>query len=383
MKKTIFIFTIFIINNLFSQNRLNGIILDYDTKKPIEYVDIYNNENFTSTNSEGKFLFISKNDSINIRLIGYESLKTAFNQIKNDTIFLKSKFNELDEIIVSNKNFLNKIRTNITQNYPFEPYTETFFLRCYIKKNGELLKIQDINGIVKRKTLFATKEKPMPKKNYEVNVLNVRKAGVYEEDIYFKMFNFKVILNELATVGVDKNLFYFNEQTSKNNDFTKYYFSPNSKNKANLKGYYLVNKNDNAFTEFHLKRIDTSNNYIEKRGIKYKTTNYSKTVFFKKNIDKNNYFIDKGKINAKVEVIDKNGEKIIYNAVYTLITLDQNNLKLNKKHSINKDIFKFKKPYDKEFWKEQEYLLLTEEMNTFLKKLKDSNKEFKTITNIK
>ena len=237
MKKTIFIFTIFIINNLFSQNRLNGIILDYDTKKPIEYVDIYNNENFTSTNSEGKFLFISKNDSINIRLIGYESLKTAFNQIKNDTIFLKSKFNELDEIIVSNKNFLSKIKANITQNYPFEPYTETFFLRCYIKKNGELLKIQDINGIVKRKTLFATKEKPMPKKNYEVNVLNVRKAGVYEEDIYFKMFNFKVILNELATVGVDKNLFYFNEQTSKNNDFTKYYFSPNSKNKANLKGY--------------------------------------------------------------------------------------------------------------------------------------------------
>jgi hypothetical protein len=58
-------------------------------------------------------------------------------------------------------------------------------------------------------------------------------------------------------------------------------------------------------------------------------------------------------------------------------------LTLNKKHSVKKDIFKFKKPYIKEFWNKQGYLLLTREMNEFLKKLKDSNSEFKTVTNIK
>lgn len=374
---------ILVSNNLFSQNRLNGIVLNYDTKEPIEYVDIYNKENFTSTNNEGRFSFDSKNDSIKIRLIGYEPIFTTFKKIKNDTIFLKSKFEELDEITLSNSNFFNKIRENITKNYPFEPYTETFFLRCYIKINGKLLKIQDLNGIVKRKTLFATKEKPMPRKNYEVNVLNVRKAGIYEEDIYFEMFNFNQIFQEIAIGAIDKKFYNFNEKKSKNKDITKHSFFPNSKNKVNLEGYYLVNEKDNAFTEFHLKKIDTSKKYIEKRGIKYKTTKFEKTVFFKKNINKQKYFIDKAKINAELEVIDRNGEKIIYNAVYTWITLEQNNLTLNKKHSVKKDIFKFKKPYIKEFWNKQEYLLLTGEMNEFLKKLKDINSEFKTVTNIK
>jgi hypothetical protein len=383
MKKTVVILIILVSNNLFSQNRLNGIVLNYDTKKPIEYVDIYNKENFTSTNNEGKFSFDSKNDSIKIRLIGYEPIFTTFKKIKNDTIFLKSKFEELDEITLSNSNFFNKIRENITENYPFEPYTETFFLRCYIKINGKLLKIQDLNGIVKRKTLFATKEKPMPNENYEVNVLNVRKAGIYEEDIYFKMYNFNQIFQEIAIVAIDKNFCNFNEKKSKNKDITKYSFFPNSKSKVNLEGYYLVNEKDDAFTEFHLKKIDSSKKYTEKRGIKYKTTKFEKTVFFKKNINKQKYFIDKAKINAEVEVIDRNGEKIIYNAVYNWITLEQNNLTLNKKHSVKKDIFKFKKPYIKEFWNKQEYLLLTEEMNEFLKKLKDSTSEFKTVTNIK
>lgn len=215
MKKTIVILIILVSNNLFSQNRLNGIVLNYDTKKPIEYVDIYNKENFTSTNYEGRFSIASKNDSIKIRLIGYEPIFTTFKKIKNDTIFLKSKFEELDEITLSNSNFFNKIRENITENYPFEPYTETFFLRCYIKINGKLLKIQDLNGIVKRKTLFATKEKPMHHKNYEVNVLNVRKAGIYEEDIYFKMFNFNEIFQEIAIVAIDKEFYNFNEKNQR------------------------------------------------------------------------------------------------------------------------------------------------------------------------
>ncbi len=372
-----------VINNLFCQNRLNGIVIDFDTKKPIEYADIYNDNNFTSTNSEGRFLFVSKKDSVKIRLIGYKSILTTFKEIKNNTIFLKSKFEELDEIILSNSNSIKKIYTAVKNNYPFEPYTETFFLRCYIKKNGELLKIQDLNGLVRRKTLFGTSEKPMPKKNYEVSVLNVRKAGIYEEDIYFKMFNFKHIFEEIASVGLSTKSYQFKENNSKDEDFIKYSFFPNSENKMNIEGYYLVNKKDNAFTEFHLKKIDTNSSYTENRGIKYRTTYFEKSTFFNQNIIEGKYFIHKAKINAETEVIDKNGEKATYNVAYSLIILNQNNNQLNKKHSIEKDIFKFKKPFNSKFWDKQEYLLLTKEMNEFLKKLKDSNSEFKTVTNIK
>ncbi|MFQ3306101.1 MAG: hypothetical protein ACI9K4_001167 [Polaribacter sp.] len=149
-----------------------------------------------------------------------------------------------------------------------------------------------------------------------------------------------------------------------------------------MEGYYLVNKNDNAFTEYHMKKIDTNATYTENRGIKFRTTYFERATLFKKNLIENKYFIDKAKIKAETEVIDKNGEKAIYNVTYNLITLNQNNIKLNKKHSVKKDIFKFKKPYNSEFWKTQEYLLLTEEMNEFLRTIKKSNNEFKTTTNI-
>ncbi|MFQ3297560.1 MAG: hypothetical protein ACI9JT_001528 [Polaribacter sp.] len=382
MKKITLLIIILMMNSSFGQNKLNGVVLNYATKKPIEYVDIYNHYNFTSTNSEGRFSFTSKNDSIKIRLIGYEAIFTTFNKIKSDTIFLKSKFEELDEIILSNASYLKEIYTSVKENYLLEPYTETFFLRCYIKKNGKLLKIQDLNGLVKRKTLFGTSEKPMPKKNYQVNVLNVRKAGIQEEDINFVMFNFKHIFDLVASVVISSKLYDFSENKSKNLDFIKYSFYPNSENKTNIEGYYLINKNDNAFTEYHMKKIDTNATYTENRGIKFRTTYFERATLFKKNLIENKYFIDKAKIKAETEVIDKNGEKAIYNVTYNLITLNQNNIKLNKKHSVKKDLFKFKKPYNSEFWKTQEYLLLTEEMNEFLRTIKKSNNEFKTTTNI-
>lgn len=383
MKKALLILIILLVNKSFSQNRLNGIVIDFDTKKPIEYVDIYNNFDFTSTNSEGRFLFASKKDSIKIKLLGYNSIFTIFSEIKNDTIFLKSKFELLDEITLSNPNSIKKIYKNVINNYPFEPYTETFFLRCFVKKNGELIKIQDLKGLVKRKTLFATSKKPMPKKNYEVEILNMRKAGIYEEDIYFKMYSFKQVLEEIASIAISTKHYDFNENKSEGNDYTKYYFSQKKENKTNLEGYYLVDNNENVFTELHLKKIDTTSSYIEKRGIKYKTTLYEKSIFFKKNLVENMYFIDKATIKAKVKVIDKNNEIIIYDVAYTWITLDQNKEKINKKYSIKKDIFKLKKSFSSTFWKNQQYLLLTKEMNDFLRKLKDTGNEFKTVTNIK
>ena len=74
--------------------------------------------------------------------------------------------------------------------------------------------------------------------------------------------------------------------------------------------------------------------------------------------------------------------KNIYNVSYSFIVLEQNKIEINKKQSIKKDIFKFKKPFSSEFWKNQEYLLLTKEMNDFLGTMKGSNNEFKTTTNI-
>jgi hypothetical protein len=380
MKKILLILIISVINKSSSQNRLNGIVLNYQTKEPIEYVDIYNKNNFTSTNSDGRFLFNSENDSIKIRLIGYESIFTNFKKI-NDTIFLKSKFEELDEIIISNKNPIIKIYNSVVKNYPSEPYTEIFFLRCQIRKNGKLLKIQDLNGLVNRKMLFGTSERPMPKKNYKLEILNVRKAGI-EEDIDFVMLNFKQILEHIAGIGLNIQEYKFNKSSSQDKNFIKYSFFPKPENKIKIEGYYLINENDNAITEFKIKEV-LDDSYKKRRNFKYKTNYIEKLTFFKKNIAEGKYFIHKAKINSETEIINENGKKDLYNETHSFIVLNQTNLKLNKKHSIKKDVFKFKKPFNLEFWNKQEYLLLTGEMNDFLKKLKDTNIEFKTVTNMK
>jgi len=382
MRKILVILMILVINKSFSQNRLNGIIVDSETKKPIEYVDLYNSTNFTSTNSEGKFLFVSEKDSVKIRLIGYNHIYSTFEKIRKDTIFLESKFEALDEIILGNSNSITNVYKELHNNYPFKPYSESFFLRCFLRKNGVIIKLQDLNGFVNRKALFSTSKNPMPKKNYEIEILNMRKAGIKEKDVYFSMFSFKQILDFTASIGINTKLYDFNESKSENDEYTKHHFSPKSEEKSKNEGYYLINNKDKAILEFKSKKNITKKIFQEKRGVKFRTTSFEYLVYFKKNIEENIYFLDKAKIIAQLEVIAEE-EKTIYDVEYSWIALGKTKKEVNKNISVKKDLFKLKKSFNPEFWNKQEYLLLTNEMSEFLKKLENSQKEFKTVTNIK
>ena len=382
MRKTLLILIILVINKSFSQNRLNGIIVDSDTKNSIEYVDIYNSTNFTSTNSEGKFLFVSEKDSVKIRLIGYKSIYSTFEKIRKDTIFLESKFEALDEIILGNSNSITNVYKELHNNYPFKPYSESFFLRCFLRKDGVIIKLQDLNGSVNRKALFSTSKKPMPKKNYEIEVLNMRKAGIKEKDVYFSMFSFKQILDFTASIGINTKSYNFNESKSENDEYTKHHFSRKSEEKSKNEGYYLINNKDKAIVEFKSKNIITKEIFQEKRGVKFRTTSFEYLLYFKKDIEENIYFLDKAKIIAQLEVIAEE-EKTIYDVEYSWIALSKTKKEVDKNISVKKDIFKLKKSFNPEFWNKQEYLLLTNEMSEFLKKLENSQKEFKTVTNIK
>ncbi|PCH99550.1 MAG: hypothetical protein COB81_10850 [Flavobacteriaceae bacterium] len=382
MRKILLLLIILVINKSFGQNRLNGIIVDSDTKNPIEYVDIYNTTNFTSTNSEGEFLFVSEQDSVKINLLGYKPIYSIFEKFKKDTIFLESKFETLDEIILGNSNSITNVYKELHNNYPFTPYSESFFLRCFLKKDGVIVKLQDLNGLVKRKTLFSTSKNPMPKKNYEIEILNMRKAGIKEKDIYFKMFSFKQILDFTASVGINTKLYDFKETKSENDEYTRYHFSPKTEKKSKREGYYLVNNKDKAIVEFKSKNISTKGSFEEMRGIKYRTISFEYLVSFKKNIIDNIYFLDKAKIIAQVEVIAED-KSSIYDVVYSWITLSKTKKEVDKNTSVKKDIFKLNKSFNSEFWNKQEHLLLTNELSEFLKKLENSQNKFKTVTNIK
>ena len=106
MNKTIFtlFFILFfsIVGN--SQNfKISKIIIDKTTKSPLENVSIYNDKDNSTTNQEGLFVFVSSQNEINFNLLGYNFLKTTFEEIeKKDTIFMESKAIVLKEVVLVN-----------------------------------------------------------------------------------------------------------------------------------------------------------------------------------------------------------------------------------------------------------------------------------------
>ena len=381
MKKIILTLIILVFGKVYSQNKLEGVILDNRTGKPIEYVDIFNNMDFTSTNAEGKFLFKSMEDSINIQLLGYEPIHSTFEQLSADTIYLQSKFELLDEVILSQPNSIKTVFKNIHQNYPFEPYTESFFLRSVLKKDGHIVKLQDLNGLLSRKTLLATSKNPMPRNNNTVEVQNMRKAEIKDNEVYFEMFSFDQFLTAITSIAISPSVFDLTAIESDDN-LVKYKFSPKRETEFTTTGYYLVDTNDNSFNEFYLLDFDNEKDFQKRRDLKYRTVYYELFVSFSKNNPGNKYYLDKAKLIAKVEVIDKDEKTIQYETEYVWIASHRTNKKINKKASLSKDIFKLDIPYDKHFWNQQNNLMLTDELKLFIDDLDSLNNDFEIQTTI-
>ena len=141
METKIFFFFILVFQQSISQNQLRGIVVDKETNEPIEYADIYNGNDFTYSNEEGKFLFNSTDDSLKVGILGYYTLFSTFQKQKSDTIYLTPKIQNLNEVVINaDNNLLKSILNNFKENYPLEPFNERFFLRSVLKKNNEIIK---------------------------------------------------------------------------------------------------------------------------------------------------------------------------------------------------------------------------------------------------
>ncbi|SFZ90489.1 Kelch motif-containing protein [Flaviramulus basaltis] len=96
---------------LFSQN-IKGIVLDQESKKPLENVNIYINKpnNGTTSNEKGEFYLnsnLKKSDTIFFSILGYSLKKHLFSELKNSTIYLSKKTENLNEIFINSNIKLN------------------------------------------------------------------------------------------------------------------------------------------------------------------------------------------------------------------------------------------------------------------------------------
>nr|WP_315203947.1 hypothetical protein [uncultured Flavobacterium sp.] len=67
--------------------QINKIVVDKNTKSPLENVIVFNKSDYSTTNSEGKFVFVSQKNEINLNLLGYDAIKTTFDKRKNKLQF--------------------------------------------------------------------------------------------------------------------------------------------------------------------------------------------------------------------------------------------------------------------------------------------------------
>ena len=369
----------------FSQNTISKYLVDKDTKAPLQSATIHNANDYTITNADGYFVFYSANDSITIKMLGYETLRTTFKALSRtkDTLYLIPKPFQLDEVTLSNKNIIQEAYNHATTNYPMEPFVEDFFLRCVLKRNGELVKIEDFSGRIKRDKLLGAE------KNFTFQLLNMRKFGIEKKGVRADDFELPS-LNDLFQwwsniLFLDLKEYRFS--FLKVIDETHHQVSHTPKNEEDYKkgiGHFIISTDDYAVKERIYKinpKVVDKIPYTKKFFTKYRTTDFYLKEKCEKDVAKSKYFIANGLYTEKIEGYN-NSERIVYDVSFELIVTHPFSDLSTFKANVNgkKELFKLEMPYNKEFWETQNQLPFTNEMRDFINK-PHNTKEYRVISN--
>jgi hypothetical protein len=127
----------------FSQQLIEGRIIDQETGKPIPFasIGIVGTSRGTSSNLNGQFsLLASESASLKISCVGYESrIIESLAGIKS--IELKPIATQLNPVVVFNKainpkKIVRRAFANIRENFSDEPFLQKFFYRHYCKDDS-------------------------------------------------------------------------------------------------------------------------------------------------------------------------------------------------------------------------------------------------------
>ena len=384
------VFALFLLSLFgYSQNSKTAIVLDNADNSPLEFVGIYNGKDHTMTNADGRFQFSSSSDSITVYRAGYDKLYTTFKKIK-DTIFLNKSVLELNEVTVTNEKTLwQKVGDSVKSNYPIYPYKEIFLLRGVLRYNGEITRIQDIQGKLERRTLLYTNEIDPDKKDFKVELTNMRKVGLVkdENDVYFIFESFHSLFMNLIPVNATGDNFDLTESTFDNGKKININFQskPTIENE-DFSGHYIINTENYAMEQFKMSVVLKNKPFQESgKKIKFRTVSFDKEISLSKSSNTSKYYIASAKYDVKVELTDEEKSfTSFYDISFILTTSDnEGDFDVKKNVSTSKDLFKINHPYDQSYWNAQNQLLLTDEMLDFIKKVQDPSNEFKVRSNIK
>jgi hypothetical protein len=387
MTKHLFLLLICTGISSYSQRLHSGIVVTADGMEPLEFVSVFNSSDHTMTNEDGRFQFSSQLDSVFFYSPGYEKLKTTFNALR-DTIYLQKSIVNLDEVVVTNaKTILQRIKDSIASNYLLTPHTETFFIRALLRRNDTIVRLQDMQGRVKRKTSIYTGDLELDKKDYQVELQQMRQVGIKKDknNVYFIFPSFFRIFSEFVRINAMTPDFEVVEKPLKKTDEIRVEFSSGADENSGVSyGDYLINGKNNAILTFNSTTLPSFPESSQNEAEYDRTKRLESATFFQKDETYNRYYMNYAKRNVIVETKTKE-QKIpttfqIEIILYTTDPFGMADVKSNVNEQ--KDVFKLKFPYNETFWQSQNQLLLTDEMLKFLSKLDDENTEFKIRSNL-
>lgn len=373
--------SVFVLN---AQDKNIKLLWDKANNIPIPFATIKGNTNYCLSNEEGYFE-IFEDEKFSIQNISYNTLEMSKSEIlKKDTIFMKSKVFELNEVVVKKEDIYSKMAKTVIREYAFIPHTEKFFLRVVVKKNNEIYKIIDFSGYIEKQTLFETSEVKMPRDNYKVQIENIRKAGIEDRIVDYALFNFNEFYLYITSVVSPPDLYNLSYEFSDDNKTTKIIAKPKKIEIINSNNQYILNE-DFTFGEAELNH-NLENSPYEKLGKhKHRTTNVYKKSSFQRNPFNNKMQLNKAIFKATTEVVKERDIKEIFEATYYYYSIPVKNIKIENNISLKKDMFDIKFDYNEEYWKSNEVLSLTNEMQEFINKVNSisKSKEFRIKSNIK
>lgn len=152
MNKVFFLFISILINPCHAQNRIfEGQILDFHTKTPIPFVNIYEIESTQGviSNEEGKFMFYIPKEATEIAIshIGYQTKNIKITQLKSEfeVVHLETTEFSLEEVIVTNRpvnEILEKLIEISKLQLDKSIRLETYY-REFVKVNNQHTKFSD------------------------------------------------------------------------------------------------------------------------------------------------------------------------------------------------------------------------------------------------
>lgn len=146
INQIIFAVSLLFISQSYGQHTFSSKLLDSKTEQPIPFATIqFNSKSGVISNDNGEFNItikrdIKASDSLVISCLGYEEKRIPLLNFENSTIYLNSKTVDLDEVLVTNKDYtideiIDKVKEGLLTNYDFNyAKRKLFFRESYYNK---------------------------------------------------------------------------------------------------------------------------------------------------------------------------------------------------------------------------------------------------------